>query len=299
MGKISEDTLLNWIKPPSDTEETKLSNSERMVKDALDSNETTKAISFEVFGQGSYANDTNVRLNSDIDINVRYTGGFYFDLPKDTTEADVGIADIPGASITYSKYKNYIEQALVDKFGRDSVVRKNKCITILGNSYRVETDVVPTWNYRRYSKDGSYILGAKFISDTSDSVVNYPLQHIENGKSKNSNTSRRFKRLTRIFRKLRYKMTDDGEAVNENITSFLLECLVWNVPNNIFNDYNNWPDRLKYSIIELYNKTKEESTCKEWGEVSELLYLFHSGRKWSREDVNNYLVKLWNYLELE
>ena len=299
MGKISEDTLLNWIKPPSDTEETKLSNSERMVKDALDSNETTKAISFEVFGQGSYANDTNVRLNSDIDINVRYTGGFYFNLPKDTTEADVGIADFPGASLTFSEYKNHIEQALVDKFGRDSVVRKNKCITILGNSYRVETDVVPTWNFRRYSKDGSYILGAKFISDTSDSVVNYPLQHIENGKSKNSNTSRRFKRLTRIFRKLRYKMVDDGESVNENITSFLLECLVWNVPNNIFNDYNNWSDRLKYSIIELYNKTKEESTCKEWGEVSELLYLFYSGRKWTREDVNIYLVKLWNYLELE
>ena len=108
MGKLSEETLSNWTKPPSDSEETKLSNSERMVKEALDANETTSKLSFEVFGQGSYANDTNVRLNSDIDINVRYTGGFYFDLPPDTTEADVGIAELPGAAITFSEYKNYI-----------------------------------------------------------------------------------------------------------------------------------------------------------------------------------------------
>lgn len=297
MAKISEDTLSNLTKPPSDTEENKLSNAEKMVKEAINEDEKLKLKSTETFGQGSYANDTNVKLNSDIDLNVRYTGGFYFSLPPNTEESDVGLDKLPSSEYSYSELKNDVENALVSKFGRESIRRNDKCITIVGNNYRVETDVVPTWNYRRYSENGLYVLGARFKTDKGVWIDNFPKQHIENGKDKNSKTSKRFKRLTRIYRKLRYKMIDDGEPISDNITSFLLECLVWNVPNNIFNDNDTWTDRLKQSIIHLYNNTKEDSTCKEWGEVSELLYLFHSGRKWSRTDVNSFLVQAWNYLE--
>ena len=74
-------------------------------------------------------------------------------------------------------------------------------------------------------------------------------------------------------------MIDDGESVSDNITSFLLECLVWNVPNKIMNDYDTWNERLRESIVYIYGKTKADTDCKEWGEVSELFYLFHSGRK--------------------
>ena len=62
MAKFDEQTLTNWTKPPSDSEQTKLENSERMVKDAINSDEKLKQKSTETFGQGSYANNTNVRL---------------------------------------------------------------------------------------------------------------------------------------------------------------------------------------------------------------------------------------------
>lgn len=298
MAKYSEDTLTSWTKPPSDSEQTRLETSERMVREAIKEDETLNQKSTETFGQGSYANDTNVRLNSDIDINVRYTGGYFFDLPKDKTEADMGIDKDGPSGYSFSEFKNDVEAALVRKFGRDQVKRNDKCITIKGTAQRIQTDVVPTWNYRRYNDNKTYVLGAKFFPDkASGAIANFPKQHIENAINKNSNTQRRFKRLTRLHRKLRYKMKDDGVTFNANITSFLLECLVWNVPNRIMNDYDTWTDRLKQSIIYIHEQTKEESTCKEWGEVSELLYLFHSGRKWSRTDVNEYMVQLWNYLE--
>jgi len=295
MAKFTEDTLKNWTKPPSDTEETKLENAERMVKEAINEDEKLKSMSTETFGQGSYANNTNVRLNSDIDINVRYTDGFYYDIPKDKKKSDFGLGN--SIDYSYSEFKDDVENALVSKFGRDEVIRNDKCITIKENTYRVETDVVPTWNYRRYSEDGTYVLGAKFRTDNLKWVVNYPKQHIDNGIEKNSNTSRRFKRLTRLHKKLRYKMIEDGVTVNQNIKSFLLECLIWNVPNSKKNDYDTWTDRLKQSIIYLYENTKEQDTCNEWGEVSELIYLIRNSRKWSREDINNYFVQLWNYLE--
>lgn len=295
MAKFSEDTLTNWTKPPSDTEESKLENAQRMVKEAINEDEKLKSKSIEIFGQGSYANNTNVRLNSDIDINARFTGGFYYDLPEGKSKSDYGL----NTPIEYSfdEYKDDIEQALINKFGSESVRRNDKCITVLGNSYRVETDVVPTWNYKRYNQDGTHVLGAKFFSDSGRSIVNYPKQHIENGVYKNNSTSRRYKRLTRLHRKLRYKMIDDGKSISSNITSFLLECLVWNVPNEIMNNNDTWNDRLKESIIYLYNSTKDDASCEEWGEVSELLYLFRGNRKWSRKDVNEYSVLLWNYLE--
>lgn len=295
MAKYSEDTFNSWTKPPSDSEQTRLETSERMVREAISEDKKLSKESTETFGQGSYANDTNVRLNSDIDINVRYTDGFYYDLPKEKTKEDFGLTT--PSSYSYSEFKDDVETALVNKFGRDQVKRNDKCITIKGTAQRVQTDVVPTWIYRRYSADGSYVLGSMFKADSGTWIENFPKQHIENAIKKNTNTRKRFKRLTRLHRKLRYKMKDDGIAFNGNITSFLLECLVWNVPNQIMNDYDTWTDRLKQSIIYIHEQTKEDSTSKEWGEVSELLYLFHSGRKWSRADVNEYMVQLWKYLE--
>ncbi|WP_443633768.1 nucleotidyltransferase [Candidatus Marifrigoribacter sp. Uisw_064] len=295
MAKLTEDQLTSYTKPPSKTEETKLKNSESSVRDAISSNEKLKKKSTETFGQGSYANNTNVRLNSDIDINVCYTGGFYYTLPKEKTKEELGLTN--PATYTYTEFKDDVEQALVDKFGRSDVKRNDKCITIVASSTRIETDVVPTWEYRRFKNNGGYTAGTKFRTDKSKWIENFPKQHIANGIDKNSKTSRRFKRLTRLHRKLRYKMIDDGENVSDNITSFLLECLVWNTPNRIMNDYDTWEERLKESIRYIYQNTKEQADCKEWGEVSELFYLFHSERKWSYSDVNNYMQELWDYLE--
>ena len=295
MGRFNEQTFLNWTKPASDTEETKLANAERMVKDTINSNDTLNSLSIDIFGQGSYANDTNVRLNSDIDINICYTTGFYYDFPVNKLKEDFDF--IYPIAYNFDAFKNDVERALISAFDRSQVQRNNKCITIVENTYRVKTDVVPTWRYRRYSDNKTYVEGVYLKTDAGISVQSYPKQHIANSKGKNGSTSKRFKRLTRIFRKLRYKMLEDGLQVSANVTSFLLECLVWNVPNQIFNNFLTWTDRLRESVIYLYNETKEESTCKNWGEVSELLYLFYQGRKWSRENVNNYLVQMWKYLE--
>ena len=294
MPRFSEETLNNWRKPPSDTEETKLSNIERMVRDCINEDDTLKSMKIKTFGQGSYVNDTNVRLNSDVDLNVQYLDAFYFDLPHGMTRNDFGLNN----SVSYSArdFKNHVHSALVKKFGSD-VKRKNKCILIEGNTNRVGADVVPTWQYRRYSIDGSYIEGVRFFADNEQGVTNFPIQHIENGKEKNRRTHRRFKRLTRIYKRLRAQMVKEGKSVNGNITSFLLECLLWNVPDLIFNDYETWTDRLKQSIVFLWNNTKEEADCKNWCEVSGLLDLFSNDRKWSRENVNTYLLQLWRYLE--
>ncbi len=280
----SEDTIASWTKPPSDHEESKLANSERAVKDAISGDPKLSAKSTYIFGQGSYANDTNVRLNSDVDINVRLDSVFYTDYPEGKTDADFGNSP---AEYTYAEYKNDVEAALVRKFGREMVVRSDKCLTVKESSTRVETDVVPTIMHRRYNAGGTITEGVQFSADSGKQIINFPLQHIENGKGKNAQTQKRFKRLTRLFRKIRYKMIDDGKTVPDGITSFLMECLVWNVPNHILNRTASWTERLRAAIAYLYQQTSDDEKCGEWGEVSELLYLFRSSRKWTRQMVND------------
>jgi hypothetical protein len=96
-------------------------------------------------------------------------------------------------------------------------------------------------------------------------------------------------------------MDNDSYHSNENITSFLLECLAFNVPTATYkkNVYScTWNDILKDAIFYLYESTKEDSSIyNEWGEVSELLYLM-CGHKWSRQDVHDYMCWMWNYLQL-
>ena len=294
MAKFSEETFNTWRYPPSNAEETKLQNAEKLVRAAIAEDPKLSKLDLTIFGQGSYANDTNVRLNSDIDINIRYDGAFYYDIPEGKTRSDYGFNS--PSQYSFAEFKIDLERAMVRKFGRTDVHNYDKCITVDACDDRVEIDVVPTFKYRYYFKTGGFREGVQFLSNKGIAIRNYPLQHIENGKTKNSATQKRFKRLTRIFRKVRYKMIDDGHNVSDGITSFLLECLVWNVPNDIMNNNDTWTDRLTESIRHLYHATKTDEGCNNWVEVSKGLYLFIN-RKWSRQDVNNYLLEMWTYLE--
>ena len=138
MTRYSEETLNKWRNPPSESEEEKLTNVRRMVRGCIDADPTLSKMDIKIFAQGSYVNDTNVRLNSDIDLNVQYVGAFYFDLPSGMTQSDFGLNN--PSSYSASEFKNDVQRALFNKFGTD-VRRKNKCIAIEGNTYRVGADV--------------------------------------------------------------------------------------------------------------------------------------------------------------
>ena len=296
MAKYTEEQLNGWRKPPSDSEEERLETTERRIREAIQKSEELKEYGVEVFGQGSYANDTNVRLESDVDINVCCTSYFFTEyVAKNVNDKAFGYVS---GNHTYDDYKEKVRKALVNEFGRDNVKVKNKCFSVVENTNRVKADVVPTYELRRHDNDNpsDVIIGVRYYANNGREVTNYPKQHVANGKAKNANTQKRFKRLVRIFKKIRYKMIEDGEQVSSNITSFLLECLIWNVPNYIFNNNDTWTKRVKEAISYLYHHTKTDDDCKEWGEVSELLYLFRGNRKWSREDVHNYMQQMWTYM---
>lgn len=297
--RYTENQLKEMTKPASDSEEQRMENAIAMVKGALTNNTIIRDSDYEIFAQGSYANNTNVRNNSDVDINVCYTGAFYFDIPLGRSRYDYGLYD--DVDYTFKQFKDSIEEILVRKFGRDKVHRKNKCIHVEENTYRTEIDVVPTWKYRHYFDFFStkYNEGVKLLADDGTSVKNFPKQHLFNGRTRNVNTGQRYKKLVRIIKRIHLDMEKDSYYTNNRITSFLLESLVYLLPDRIFvlndDDYK-WNDILKNAVYYWYDATKENATeWQQWTEVSEKLLLM-TGHKWSRFDVNEFVVKIWNYL---
>jgi hypothetical protein len=255
-----------------------------------------------VFAQGSYSARTNVRQNSDVDVCVCYAGSAFFDeYQGGSTRSSVG--NLP-ATYSYSDYKNAIGKALVDHFGGAGVTRGKKAFTVHENTYRIDADVIPTWEYRCYRGTVTagvpvYISGIGFIPDGATQVIaNWPEQTYANGVARNNATSRFYKRTIRILKRLRDKMQTNGIVASNDVASFLIECLVWNVPAEYF-DRDTHTQRVRATLMHAFNNTLKDDLCSEWLEVSELKYLFRPSQPWTRQKAHAFVSAAWDYIGLE
>ena len=294
--KVSEDTLLTWSKGPSKTEADKCDHSETAVRKALKADERLANLDLSVFAQGSYKARTNVRLNSDVDICIRYNGEFFPDYPAGTTAATFG--NRPG-TLPFSDFKDMIQTALRNYFGGQGVARGNKAFDVHANTYRIDADVVPTFEHRRYKKhsDGThtYLSGVALLTDTGQLIKNWPQQTYENGVERNHATRRKYKRLIRILKRLRDKMQEVNTVSPRPVPSFLIECLVWNAELAAF-ARDSYTDILRHVLANTWNRTRDDTECREWGEVNELKYLFGEHQPWTQRQAHDFLQSAWDYV---
>ena len=293
MGDYWEDKFSIWAQPPGQTEQQKCDNAVSVIRKAIDSSNTLKSHNISIFAQGSYRNRTNVKADSDVDICVCCKECFFYYLPEGLTPADVGIV-VP-APYPYNTFKNDVENALVSYLGRSAVKRGNKAFDIHENTYRVAADVVACFEYRSYRQNHTYLEGTSFVTDSGQSIFNWPQQNYDNGVKKNDDTNRTFKAIVRILKCLRNEMAENVNYQNKMIPSFLIECLVWNANNKDFRN-STFKEDLRQTIIDVYNGTQSQDTCDEWGEINEIKYLFRSSQPWTREQANSFLNAVWNYI---
>jgi hypothetical protein len=300
MFKELEQMLLSWTKPPSDTEDSKCENAEKMIRDAIADNEALLKYKLQVFAQGSYANNTNVRLNSDVDIVVRNMTLFYTQYPEGKSDKDFGNTT---SDITFTAFKEEVRRALVSHFGEKYVRPGRKAFDILPNGYRIEADVVPSFEHRRYTGemnakgDHLYLSGIEFRTQDSSRIISWPMQHKANGIDKNNRTGTRFKKVVRLLRRLNYEMCNDKVGNIGKITGYLIECLCWNLDDAYFND-EPYVEKVKRLLREIHKLTKDARLVEDWAEISDLKWLFRGEKRYTPGDVNNWTVAAWNYLDL-
>lgn len=67
---VTEEQLAGWTGPSSATEQQKQELTERMIKEAIAAHAAFDGVSLSIYAKGSYANNTNVKSDSDVDIVV-------------------------------------------------------------------------------------------------------------------------------------------------------------------------------------------------------------------------------------
>jgi hypothetical protein len=292
-----ESVFSTWAQGPSKTEQEKAENAERQIYQVIQNCEHLRNRDIRVFTQGSYRNRVNVRRESDVDIGVLCLDTYFSAYPDDNVKALAKRYQEP-ATYTYEQFKNELQRALVDRFGAAHVTRGDKAFQVDENTYRVNADVAAFFEHRRYFDVTRYHSGVQMLSDKGRSVINWPEQHYRNGVDKNSATGRRYKRAVRILKTLRNELAEKGVRAAEPIPSFLVECLVWNAPESVF-DFGSYRSMMRAVLAELFNYTLRDDQCSEWGEVSELKYLFRSVQPWTRQQAHDFLDAAWDYVGYE
>lgn len=285
-----EEKLAGWTGPSSDTEKEKQERTERMIRQALDRHPPFKECSLNVFAKGSYANNTNVRADSDVDIAVECTNALYWEEERKGLHVPSGKYE---GIWTPQKLRYELTAALKQAFGDQVDDSGTTAIQINSGSARVDADVVPCFSYRYYHEFGSRD-GTKIFKTDGASIVNYPAQQLENGIAKNKSTGYAYKKGVRVLKRIENAMANERRF--RDLPSFFIECLAYNCPNAAFL-HPTWTECLRAILLHLWTHLQGgEPATGRWEEVNGCFYLFHPGQKWTRQDGREFVKAAWNYL---
>lgn len=294
MGAL-EDKLAGWTGPSSATEQDKQDRTERMIRDAVSAHEPFRDMSCDVYVKGSYANNTNVRSDSDVDVAVECREVIYYD--PHTPGAAPSATPYTGVW-TPAKLRSELVAALRAKFGDSVDTSGSTAIHVTSSSARVEADVVPCFKYRYYFSSTNFREGAKVFRTDGASIVNHSALQLSRGTAKNNRTNYFYKKTVRILKRAENAMLEAG--YHREVPSFFVECLVYNCPDAMFM-LPTWTETVKAVVAHIYQSLDGDEPSTEddrWLEVNEAKFLFSGAQRWSRKDGRDFAYAVWNYLDL-
>jgi hypothetical protein len=298
-----EDKLNHYKEPSSPTEKNKQEHAERMVRDGVEAWKGFEDVPLRYLPKGSYKNNTNVKADSDVDIAVIRERLYYYniELLKPEDAATIGAGPSSSLSLQDTALRVELEKALCKNFGSACDTTGKTAISVSENSGRVSADVVPSFPFRLYYYDSlsqvTFAEGTKTFRKDGSQIENYPEQQHINGVAKNNATSRRYKFLVRILKRLENDLVTAGQ-VNE-LPSYFMECLVYRVPNRYFGSTSATPltADLKAVLAYIFDATND-GTAASWYEPNEIKRLFGAGQPWTMQDARNLTLKVWAHLGL-
>lgn len=234
--------LRNWAEPCSSFQMTWTRD---VVSDALRGARRLAHCEYEVYLQGSFANNTHISPTGDVDIVVMMT------MPL---EENVVALDGRGrknfderyepSTYDWKKFRADVVKTMKDRY---FVGDGKRCLDIKhwDSMIRVPADVLPAIEYRKYRSFAAsglenYEEGVYFRHRNVTPIINYPKRHRINGDEKERATRGRSKEVVRIVKNSRDHLAKcecrpaDERRLMEGVPSYYLECLIHNVPDGLF-----------------------------------------------------------------
>jgi hypothetical protein len=294
---VSEEQLGRWTGRSSDTEQEKQERTERMIREAINAHDVFKGYSFDIYTKGSYANNTNVKSDSDVDIVVECREVVYWENYDDSKPGAPASTPYTGPW-SPENLRREVAAALEAKFP-GSVTSGTTAFQVTSSASRVDADVVPCFTYHQYFSNGTHRTGTKLFKVGGGTIINYPKLQLEAGRAKNNRTNLYYKKTVRILKRLENVLVDAGLA--EEQASYLLECLMFNCPDEYFKRPS-WRGTMQGCLADIYNYTltsEPDDHDDRWVEANGVKFLFHPAQKWNRADVHKFAKSAWDYMEFE
>jgi hypothetical protein len=269
-----------------------------MVTDAVKGHSALTSAKSYVYTKGSYANNTNVRRDSDVDIVVECQSHSAYDyMPgQDPPTAKAATPDNSEWS-SPARFRHEVIAALTASFGASSIDTTGKVAIAIAPvpGSRPSIDVVPSYDYFLYndSQKNSWRRGSCVFPTSGNRIVNWPDQQLENGRAKNQRTGSRYKNFVRALKNAENALVKAG-TINEK-PSYLMECLVWNVKDATLKS-GNLSDGFRGTLFELWQGLDKNNTD-DWTEPNDIKYLFKGDKKWTVDDAKSVVLETYRYLE--
>lgn len=297
-----QEEFKRWARPFSDTEEEKAENAANVIRTTLKAYPALAGRNVEVYATGSYRNNTNVRGESDIDVAAVCRDAFFHNLPPLSAP---GYGVMP-AEYSFAAFRADVHAALKARFG-SGMTPGDKALNIHENTHRLDADVTPFFPYRFYtgkftpSGEWDIIEGVQSISRSNALIINWHKDHYRESVARNLATRKRFKRIARILKNVRFDMLEHGnEAAKlfaDTVPSFLIECLVYNAPDECYvHSAEGYVYDVRNVISNLTDRTNAFGDWNSMLEVSRRKLLFQNGQPWSREATHHFLRAAWGHL---
>lgn len=290
--------LSQWIKPSSTSEQQRQDRAVRMIQAAVDGHAAFADTDVCVYAKGSYANNTNVRLDSDVDVVVENRDLFYYECTGHDTHVNNPAVSPYTGLWTPASWRAEVATAMVNAFGsRDVDCTGSIAIAIAEKpGSRPNADVVPSFPFHMYwdPAHSSVTQGSRVFSTTGNVINNWPEQQLANGRAKNIATGQRYKNFVRILKNSENYLVDAGAITAK--PSYFMECLIWNVPNHVMTGGtldNDFRDTLQW----LYDHLTDAYVYADWDEPNAMHYLFWQGQKWTLDDAREVVAETWNLLD--
>jgi len=310
MSITAQRDLVTLALAPSQSEREKAARTHTAIREHLETDPSLSKYKVDTFLQGSYKNSTNVRGDSDVDMGSLTNEVFYYEtgwLPTEPRHeygyptaslkesVEQSLKSLGPGGFSYMEYRADVLTSLQRKYG-ESVVDGNRAIKILGNTYRLDADVLPCMSFRQYYQRGSeasYHTGIAFFSKTHERIINFPHQHFTNLSEKDQRNDGKVKGCIRIMKRLRNEFEEAGEWERKRSPSYYLEGLIWNAPDRHFE--GNYELVLYNVLTYLWNdltEKKNQGDLSSYSQANNIFVLFHQ-KFWNVDDALAFIQKIW------
>ena len=305
---ISEERLQVWANAPSAT---KYKYTHEKIREALSkylpeiakSNHgyNIKPGSYDVYLQGSYANSTNITGDSDVDVVIELISIFSYDINQLTEEEKSDFHSYYPSKSEYRfiEFKKDVQESLQMYFSDVVVKYGNKSLKIPKNSLRVNADVVPAFQHKKYGRftfytTDKFVSGIKFYNAEDNTIIiNYPKKHKESCEALNHDTERKFKDSIRIFKNIKKVLRETGKIDDDTAPSYFIENLIYNCPAPVFNgSYQKIVINILQNILDdTQNGSLEYYKCANGQDL-----LFLSPNTWNLKDAQLFISEAANLI---